>query len=238
MTERGKFIVFEGIDGSGTTCHSQQLANTLDAFGKNVRWTCEPTKSPIGKLLRTYLKGDEELPSWETMTLLFTADRQNHQDNIRKALDNGRWVICDRYAWSTYAYQLAMAKNKNKIILPFYTTTFLEWMESLHDRIIIPDTIYYIDIQVDTALKRIENAGRDIKEVFEYKEILSSVKEMYEFVYEHTETHKELYNSNLLVNKSAKLYFKMGTKKFDNGTQTKEEVANKIWSTTEKIFNL
>jgi len=218
MTEKGKFIVFEGIDGSGTTYHSRQLSNTLNTLGKDVRWTCEPTKSPIGKLIRKYLKGDEELPSWETMTLLFTADRQNHQKFIKEALDQGYWVICDRYAWSTYAYQLAMAKKESTL---FSASACLTWMNIMHSFMLKPDVIYHIDIQVETALKRIEKAERDIKEVFEYEETQHEVKQMYEFV-------KNFFY--LII--QHKIYT------FDNETQTKEEVAELILSTTKSIFKL
>ena len=220
---KGKFITFEGIDGSGTTYHSQQLADTLNSFGENIYWTCEPTKSPIGVLLRKYLKYDKSeefvLPSWETMALLFTADRQNHQRYIEEVLNKGHWVICDRYSWSTYAYQLVMAKIEVEKNSSYNIMDFLNWMYTIHYRTLRPDVIYYIDIEVDTALERIEKANRDTKEIFEHKEMQHKVKDAYEFV-------KDFFNN------THKVYT------FDNETKTKEETAKNIWMNTKKIFKL
>ena len=84
----GKFIVFEGPDGSGTSYHSRMLAQTLRNEGKNVLLTAEPTSGPIGTLIRTTLKEGDGFPA-ESLQLLFCADRAWHQREIRSALERG-----------------------------------------------------------------------------------------------------------------------------------------------------
>jgi dTMP kinase len=104
---RGRFISFEGIDGSGKSTQARLLAATLRARGATVLETREPGGSPGAEAIRALLvRGPVERWSPESETLLFTAARRDHLERvIRPGLDRGDWVITDRFADSTRVYQ-------------------------------------------------------------------------------------------------------------------------------------
>src|SRR6218665_1791663 len=98
-----KFVVIEGVDGAGTTTQSHRLLRALSERGVEVHMTREPSTGPIGTLLRQALTHRLVTPGghamrWETMALLFAADRTDHvQVEIEPALRQGKFVVCDRY---------------------------------------------------------------------------------------------------------------------------------------------
>src|SRR6185503_20411145 len=107
---RGALIVLEGVDGAGTTTQVRLLAERLRARGSRVHTTAEPSSGPIGKLLRRALSGrltdgdapDAARPSWQTLALLFAADRLDHlAREVEPELAAGAIVLCDRYDHST-----------------------------------------------------------------------------------------------------------------------------------------
>ncbi len=103
----GRFITFEGIDGSGKSTQARLLADALRAAGREVVLTREPGGSPgADEIRRLVLEGDPDRWSAETEILLFTAARRDHLERlIEPALAAGRIVICDRFADSTRMYQ-------------------------------------------------------------------------------------------------------------------------------------
>lgn len=107
--EPGKLIALEGIDGAGTTTQCRMLAEALQGRGVPVHLTAEPTKGPIGVLLREALQkkhGVDDL----TLVPLFAADRLDHlAREIIPKLAEGVTVITDRYVLSSYAYQSMIA---------------------------------------------------------------------------------------------------------------------------------
>ena len=108
MTTRGKFITFEGPEGGGKTTHARRLVERLQAAGKKVVYTREPGGTPTGEAIRNILQHDKagEAPCSETEVLLFAASRaQLVRHVIVPALERGEWVVCDRFADSTTAYQ-------------------------------------------------------------------------------------------------------------------------------------
>ena len=107
MTAPGRFVTFEGIDGSGKSTQARRLAETLRADGRDVVLTREPGGSPGAEEIRALvLQGAPERWSAETELLLFTAARRDHLERvIQPALDAGKVVICDRFADSTRMYQ-------------------------------------------------------------------------------------------------------------------------------------
>ncbi len=103
---RGKFITFEGIDGSGKSTQVRMLASELLFRGYEVLTTCEPGGTPLGRRLREAFLETEENVSPLAELLLFAADRAQHVDFLVKpALEQGKIVISDRYADATFAYQ-------------------------------------------------------------------------------------------------------------------------------------
>jgi len=107
MAQRGLFITFEGIDGSGKSTQARLLAEHLRAEGREVVLTREPGGSPgAEEIRRLVLEGDPERWSAETEILLFTAARRDHlEKTIQPALEAGKVVVCDRFADSTRIYQ-------------------------------------------------------------------------------------------------------------------------------------
>ena len=105
---RGKFITFEGPEGGGKTTHARRLVEKLQATGHKVLYTREPGGTPTGEAIRGILQHDHagEPICPETEVLLFAASRaQLVRRVILPALDRGEWVVCDRFADSTTAYQ-------------------------------------------------------------------------------------------------------------------------------------
>ena len=103
---RGKFITFEGIDGSGKSTQLRMLASDLRVKGYNVLTTMEPGGTPLGRRLRESFLETEENVSPLAELLLFAADRAQHVELlIKPALEEGKIVISDRYADATFAYQ-------------------------------------------------------------------------------------------------------------------------------------
>ncbi len=102
-----RFIVFEGGEGAGKSTQVKRLAETLREAGHAVTTTREPGGSPGAELIRKLLV-DGEMARWspQTEALLINAARADHLERtIRPALKRGEWVICDRFADSTMAYQ-------------------------------------------------------------------------------------------------------------------------------------
>ena len=107
MSDSGRFITLEGIDGSGKSTQARHLADRLRAEGFDVVLTREPGGSPGAEEIRALvLEGDPDRWSAETEILLFTAARRDHLERtIRPALDADKVVICDRFVDSTRMYQ-------------------------------------------------------------------------------------------------------------------------------------
>ena len=116
-----KFIVFEGLDGSGKTTQLKLLAEWFEKRGVPHKVTKEPTDNPIGRLARSVVRGSESL-SEEALSLLFSADRTEHSiKEIRPALEAGTYVICDRYIYSNIAYQNVPLDGNSIFLIPDIT---------------------------------------------------------------------------------------------------------------------
>ena len=117
MGKKGIFIVIEGLDGSGKTTQATLLAKKLSQ-NYRVLLTAEPSRGKIGTFIREgCLYEDKRLPT-EAEALLFAADRIEHMySEVKPALDEGKLVICDRYIYSSLAYQgsagLSLELDKN-----------------------------------------------------------------------------------------------------------------------------
>lgn len=155
----GKFIVFEGIDGSGKTTISKMTADFLRAEGYAVCETFEPTKeSPESRRIRRILEGEEKSEG-NLLQELFIADRAYHiVKTVVPALGQGKIVVCDRYFFSTFAYGMAQGLEK-------------EWLLKKHreivgDNWILPDATIIVDASPKITAKRMIDAGRK-KSIFE-----------------------------------------------------------------------
>lgn len=103
----GRFITFEGGEGAGKSTHVRRLADMLGNAGKAVFTTREPGGSTAAEAIRALLLSND-IDHWDGMTevlLHFAARREHLADAIHPAIGRGEWVICDRFADSTRAYQ-------------------------------------------------------------------------------------------------------------------------------------
>ena len=159
---RGAFIVLEGIDGAGTTTQLHRLTDVLEGQGATVLATFEPTDSRFGSQIRRFLRGEEPAPNPDTIALLFAADRLDHlQEQIRPALDAGGHVICDRYLGSSLAYQGSYSDP--------------DWVRMINSQAQLPDLTLYFQVDVDTALSRIEARDGVQRDLFEEKDALTRI---------------------------------------------------------------
>jgi dTMP kinase len=104
MTIKGKFITFEGVDGAGKSTHIDEVISFLESQNISVKRTREPGGTKLGEKLRELLLYDEMDPETETL-LMFAARRQHIAEIIKPNLDDGIFVVSDRFTDATYAYQ-------------------------------------------------------------------------------------------------------------------------------------
>ncbi|WP_169569131.1 dTMP kinase [Sneathiella limimaris] len=150
----GRFITLEGGDGSGKSSQAKALGDFLESMGKEVVLTREPGGSPgADEIRKLILTGDPE--RWDGLeeTLLFYTARVNHlRLTVKPALARGAWVISDRFADSTMAYQ------------GYGNQLGVETVRKIHDVAVgtfEPDLTFILDLDVETGLARTEGRGHD-----------------------------------------------------------------------------
>ncbi|MFG0705607.1 dTMP kinase [Acinetobacter sp. TYF_19] len=171
---QGKFIVFEGLDGSGTSTQSQMLKDALQASGNKVHLTCEPSNGPIGNMIRQAMQGrvifskqDEKFD--QQMAYLFAADRYDHLNNqidgVNKLVDEGFYVISTRYFFSSFAYHVTDSKSEQLV-------------QKLNADFPNPDLLIYLDNPVESSVKRLNS--RTVLDRYEEENKLSIVAKNYQ----------------------------------------------------------
>ena len=151
-TSRGKFFTFEGIDGCGKTTQAEMLLELLEKQELSISFVREPGGDPISESIRKLLLHSEEIMSDRAEALLMIASRAQLTDKvILPHLLNGRWMIADRYADSTLAYQ-GGGRGLN--------STALEEINYFGTYTLKPDLTFFIDISVEEANKRM-SVSRD-----------------------------------------------------------------------------
>ncbi|MEM1326323.1 MAG: dTMP kinase [Bacteroidota bacterium] len=167
---KGKFIVFEGIDGSGKTTQIERLVGNLEAQNATVHPTKEPTDGAIGKMIRSVLNRELKM-SEKTMAALFLADRLDHiqreGDGMLGLIESGTTVICDRYYLSSYAYHSEFVP--------------LDWVMAANAecaKLLRPDLIIFLDITPEKSLERIRKS-RAFLDLYETEERLKKVRDNY-----------------------------------------------------------
>lgn len=163
MTEKGKFILFEGIDRCGKTTQSKRLVEKLNKDGSKAIWIRFPDNdTEIGKLLRQYLENAKDIDP-HAVHLLFSANRWECQKKISLLLQQYDYVICDRYYYSGIAYTAAKGID-------------FDWCQYPDKGLIEPDIVFYLNLSIDEAEKR----GGYGQERYEKREFQEKVKMIYE----------------------------------------------------------
>jgi len=171
------FVVFEGIDGAGTSTQINLLKQRAEAEKKFI-FSAEPTKKETGVFLRRVLSGEVKARA-ESAVYLFAADRNEHifgEDGVKEHTQNGFIEVSDRYFFSSIAYQ-GMSCGE-------------ELPKSVNSAFPLPELLFFFDIDVDEALRRIERRGEE-KEIFEKREFLEKIAASYRRIiaeYEQKET--------------------------------------------------
>jgi dTMP kinase len=161
----GRFIVLEGIDGSGTTTQAARLVASLRAAGHDVVSTREPSDGPLGVVLRQALTRRLVGLSDRALALLFAADRLDHLASVvEPALAEGKVVVSDRYVLSSLAYQ--------GMRMP------LGWVEGLNAAARPADLTLYLAVDPRTAALRRQGRG-GTAELFDADEVQRAVARAY-----------------------------------------------------------
>lgn len=168
-TNKGKFIVFEGLDGSGQSTQAGLLKDFLLEKGNEVVLTKEPTlDSESGRKIRKVLDKELDISSKELQEL-FAQDRKEHLENtIIPALKQGKIVISDRYFFSSFAYGAANGLD-------------LEWLIQINNLFLLPNITFLLEVKPETCIERIEGRGLE-KTLFEKKEKLEKTWETYKIL--------------------------------------------------------
>ncbi len=170
----GRFIVFEGLDGAGTTTQARILAERLQGQGRTVYLAHQPSEGPAGLLIRQILAGrtattqaDGKLGVVDerVMALLFAADRLDHlTSQIEPRLQRGEDVILDRYILSSLAYQGATVSH--------------EFIAAANRYARKPDLTLFLYVPAKVALDRVRARGAKL-ERYETEKLLSAIEREY-----------------------------------------------------------
>jgi dTMP kinase len=162
LQKRGAFVVIEGLDGSGKTTQAKLLSTRLKQSHR-AWYTAEPSQGTIGTFIReSCLYGEKRLQT-AVEALLFAADRIEHVENeIKPALRDGRLAICDRYVYSSLAYQGSAGLST-------------DWISLINSSALKPDFAVFIDASPETVLRRLNRK----KSVMENLETQRQVREIY-----------------------------------------------------------
>lgn len=166
------FLVFEGLDGSGTTTQAKMLRDYyMQKNNISCELTCEPTETFIGEAVREILRG-ERTTAPGTLAKLFAVDRHNHlynpEDGILAGVERGLKLICDRYLFSSLAYQ--------SIDRPF------EEVWELNRYFPLPEDLVFLDISPEEGNRRMDKRGNP-REVYEKTELQEEIRENYYHVF-------------------------------------------------------
>lgn len=207
QVKRGKFIAFEGIDGSGKSTQIRLLANKLKEIGIYCYTTMEPTDSPIGSLIHQIMTGRIKTDN-KVIAGLFVADRLDHLLNdvngVLPKIMEGTTVITDRYYFSSYAY--------HSVDMP------MDWViqaNAQSKELLQPTITIFIDVKPDNAVERIAK-NRFHQELFEKKSRLIKVREKYLEAFEKLKDEE-----NVVI---------------IDGNRSQEEIAEEIWDKVKSYF--
>jgi dTMP kinase len=166
MTETkkiGAFICIEGVDGCGKTTQAKILAKNLRRRGFDAVYTTEPSVGSVGKLIRRFVLDRQKRVSTALEALLFAADRLDHvQNEVKPFLRRRKIVVCDRYVYSSLAYQGAAGLD-------------LEWIDHTNQFALKPDLALFLDVAPERVISRLKKK----KSVMETMRNLKKVREVY-----------------------------------------------------------
>ena len=174
---KGHLIVIEGLDGAGNSTQTQMLRNALTRAGYKAYATHQPSEGPAGAIIRlaltrrlTYAASDDHAVrqpiDGKTLALLYAADRLDHlQNDIEPKLADGVQVVCDRYVFSSIAYQGLAAE--------------VSWIKAVNSQARAADLTIFLNVPPSVSLERIAR-GRYGRELYEEQSKLERVWQNYQ----------------------------------------------------------
>lgn len=205
--KKGKFIVLEGIDGSGKSSQIGPLVKRLEGLGVPCRDTREPTGGPVGSLIRQIFTGRVTADN-RVIAALYAADRIDHLvnevDGLCAAIDSGITVVSDRYYFSSYAYHSVDMD--------------MEWViqaNAVSAGLLRPTLTVFLDVPVETALERIRK-NRFVEEIFDREDRLRKTRELY---FQAFDRLRDVENVAVV-----------------DGSGTPDEVSRRIWDAVAPYF--
>lgn len=163
MKKKAFFICIEGLDASGKTTQAHRLVRNLRQRDFEAVYTTEPSSGEIGRFIRTRILQRKKRAPSVVEALLFAVDRIDHVERrIKPALQKGKVVVCDRYMFSSIAYQGAEGLN-------------IEWIEEINGSVLPPDIAIYLDVPPEVVVKRMKRK----RSVMERLKVQRRVREVY-----------------------------------------------------------
>jgi len=201
-----KFIVVEGLDGSGKTTQVARLKERFIQQNIPCFFTCQPSNGELGKMARAVTQGKFKIEN-EALSLLFAAEHYQHfKEAIEPALENGKHVICDRYYYSNVAYQGVDKATIERIV---------SYIKAVRDAR-PPDIVVYLDVEPEECIKRI-SANRKEVSIYESLPLLKQQRERYFTIFDRLKA-----TDNVVI--------------LDINNANEKTVSNKIWETLERIL--
>lgn len=156
---KGKFIVFEGGEGSGKSTQAKLLVERLKTEGLDLIYTKEPGGTPVAdKIREIFLYQNTEPVKPKTELFLLLASRAQHvEQKIAPTLKEGKHVICDRFSGSTYAYQIGARKMPNG--------SFIQAMDAYARDGVEPDLVIFIDLDPEAGLARKKEGNEQLTRI-------------------------------------------------------------------------
>ncbi len=169
MTQRGRFITFEGIDGAGKSTHIADLGVALRARGLTTVVTREPGGTALGEAVREWVLNQPMTREAETL-LMFAARAQHVAQVIEPAMAAGEWVLCDRFTDATYAYQAGGRGIHEQRIADLE-----RWVHAD----LQPDLTFLFDIPPEVAARRLVHTRHADRFESEPASFFAAVRAMY-----------------------------------------------------------
>lgn len=161
---RGRFITVEGVEGAGKSTQLRVVAQVLEDAGIESVMTREPGGTALAEKIRALLldRADESLSDQSELLLMFAARSQHLRHRILPALEQGRWVLCDRFTDASYAYQGAGRG---------LDTEAVAWLERFVQAGVRPDLTLLLDLDPRQGLERARRLAGDAVDRFEAEDV-------------------------------------------------------------------
>lgn len=202
--EKGKYIVFEGIDGAGKTVQLERAAEYLKSQGIPYLVVSEPRRTgAVGHVINEVLQKRIKLPP-TSLQYLFSADRIAHQQEvIIPALTRGEYILSHRNFWSAVPYGIMDHANGKPDFSMGYTILVAQSILSMYHQMLIPDMTVFLDVPSDVAMNRIKKTDTE-PEYYETREKLEQISNAYAWLVEKFPREFTVIDGNTSVDDVAK----------------------------------